>query len=272
MILTFTTDFGSRDAYVGAMKGAALKHAPSATLVDITHDIRPQDVLSGAINILIAAQSFPPDTVHTVVVDPEVGSSRSGLIVRAWQQWFVAPDSGVLHFLLRESDAEIYQINHARAEVETTTFDGRDWFAPTAARLAAGSKIEELAQPIGLDDVAQLNIQAPAFEKYRWVGSVLHSDRFGNLISDLPAPPQDARPTARVFAGQHPFGPVRNAYAEVEPNKPVATIGSLNTVEAGLRDGHAQSHYRVRRGQTFEILFPEPVEPPTYPAWKPHHA
>lgn len=267
-IVTLTTDYGRQDGYVGALKGAILSSAPTVHIVDISHDIPPHDRLAGAVCVLQSARSFPLGCVHLVVVDPEVGSGRAGLIVSAWQQWFVAPDSGVLHFALTASEKNVYKINALEArKSQTTTFDGRDWFGPVAARLAAGESVSALAEPT--DDYATLKLPPPVFEDYRWVGHALHIDRFGNIVSNLPSPPAEAHAKARVFVGDRPIGPIRKAYSEVDPGKPVATIGALETVEAGIHAGSGQMQWQTRRGQKFEILFPDRIPTPAYPPWEP---
>lgn len=270
MILTLTTDFGLSDGYVGAVRGAIVAHASGdIRLLDNTHQIPPQDVLAGACAVLQIARTFPDDTVHLCIVDPGVGSTRAGLVVRAWEQWFVAPDSGILHFILDLPDARVWRLHEPEATAtEATTFAGRDWFARAAARLATGSPVDAIADAYTIDECARLNIPQPVFHEHRWVGQVLHTDRYGNIISTLPPPPAEARDTARVFVGEYLFGPIRAAYSEVGHNKPVATIGSLDTVEAALNGAAAARRFGVRRGQTFEILFPEPVAPPQWPPWQ----
>lgn len=266
-LVTLTTDYGGRDGFVGALKGVLLSVDPRLPIVDLVHEIPPHDALAGAVALLVASRTFPAGTVHLVVVDPDVGTSRAGLAVAAWDQWFVGPDSGVLHFALKHPGARVFALDPSRRRPSpggTTTFDGRDWFAPAAAHLAAGGDIAAIAAPT--DDVALLQIPAPLYEPFRWQGHVLHVDGFGNLVTDLPAPAGAARSTARVFLGEEPVGGIRRAYADVLEGHAVATIGALGTLEIGLCRGRAVDRFRVRRGARVEVLFPNEQPTPT-PPW-----
>lgn len=263
--ISLITDYGQRDGYVGALKGVLRAAAPNAVVVDITHQIPPQDVLAGAVAVLTACRDFPADSIHVVVVDPEVGSDRPGLLLRAWGQWFVAPDSGVLHFALAAADAEVRRLNPNLRQPRSagTTFDGRDWFAPAAAALANGASIDDLGTPT--DDWLELDLPQPTFEPYRWVGHVLHIDHFGNCISDLPAPATNIRGTTRSFLGADPIGPIRTAFSAVAEGGAVATIGALGTVEIAVNGGSAAARFGARRGDRVELLFPSPQPTPALP-------
>ena len=266
-LVTLTTDYGGRDGFTGALKGVLLSAAPDLRIVDLVHELTPHDALAGAVAVLTACRTFPPGTVHLVVVDPDVGTSRAGLVVEAWNQWFVGPDSGVLHFALRHPRARVFALDPSLrrpAPGGTTTFDGRDWFAPAAAHLAAGGEISAIAAPT--DDVALLQIPAPSHEPFRWLGHILHVDGFGNLVSNLPARSGAARSTARVFLGEEPIGGIRTAYADVIEGHAVATIGALGTIEIGLCRGRAVDRFGVRRGARIEVLFPNEQAVPT-PPW-----
>src|SRR4051794_16380619 len=158
-IVTFTTDFGFRDGYAGAMKGVVLSLAPGATLVDVTHGVPPQDVAAGAVALSQAAALFPPGTVHVAVVDPGVGSARADLLVESGGCFFVGPDNGVLSLAARRP-RRIRRIEAAasRREPVSPTFHGRDVFAPTAGLLAAGARPDdagpEIEDPEGMIDLA----------------------------------------------------------------------------------------------------------------------
>jgi len=262
--VTLLTDYGERDGYPGAMKGAVLSECPDAHLTDLTHTIAPQDTLAGAVAVWTATLPFPPGTVHLVVIDPDVGTERAGLIVQWAQQTYVAPDSGVLHFVLRQPDAKTWHIDpKLRRAGAGTTFDGRDWFGPVAGKLAAGAHPEELGRPAEAE--FSLSLPDPRFDTHRWVGHVLHVDRFGNIISDLPAPAAELQRHARVFVKEQPIGPIRNAFASVGAGSAVATIGALGTVEVGINCGDACRRFAVQRGDSFELLFAAPTEPPQMP-------
>ena len=150
-IVTLTTDFGFRDGYAGAMKGVVLSLAPSATVVDITHGVPPQDVVAGAVALAQAAPLFPAGTIHVAVVDPGVGGARADLLVEAGEHFFVGPDNGVLSLAAR-AGRRIYRIEAPafRREPVSPTFHGRDIFAPTAGRLAAGALATEAGPLVGM--------------------------------------------------------------------------------------------------------------------------
>src|SRR5437867_1946111 len=151
-VIALLTDFGTRDHYAGTMKGVALAICPDATLVDITHDLPPHDVLTGALELAACYRYFPPGTIFLVVVDPGVGSTRRGLAVEAGDYRFVAPDNGVLSAVLEEVPAkrivELTERRYARATV-SRTFEGRDRFAPAAAWLARGIELPALGRSAG---------------------------------------------------------------------------------------------------------------------------
>ncbi len=185
-IVTFTTDFGFSDGYVGAMKGVVLSLAPDATLVDITHGIAAQDVVGGAIALAQAAPLFPRGTIHVAVVDPGVGGARADVVVAAGGSFFVGPDNGVLSLAAPEP-RQIYRIDAAafRREPVSPTFHGRDVFAPTAGRLAAGAP----PSAAGPSLPALVELDPPLVRRVgdRVEGTVTHVDRFGNLLTSLSA-------------------------------------------------------------------------------------
>src|SRR5918999_520277 len=150
--IAFLTDFGTRDHYVGAMKGAALSICPDATLVDISHDIAPHDILGGAVALAAAFKYFPPGTIFVAVVDPGVGSARRGIAATAADYRFVAPDNGLLtmafHDTAPEIVVELTNPEYARPEI-SRTFEGRDRFAPAAAWLACGSGLGAVGAGFG---------------------------------------------------------------------------------------------------------------------------
>src|SRR5215472_191729 len=180
-IIALLTDFGTRDHYAGTMKGVALGICPDATLVDITHDVPPHDVLAGALELAASYKYFPPGTIFLVVVDPGVGSARRGIAVQTDDYRFVAPDNGVLTAVLAEHAAkravELTERRYTRP-TGSRTFEGRDRFAPAAAWLAKGIELTALGRPAG--ELQRLDIPQPTIEGDRLAGVVLRVDRFGN--------------------------------------------------------------------------------------------
>ena len=186
-VIALLTDFGTADHYVGAMKGVMLGICPGATFVDITHEIPPQDVLGGALQLGACWQYFPAGTVFLAVVDPGVGSARRAIAVEADGRRFVAPDNGLLTMVLRapEGGQAHFEISNPRyaAPLVSRTFEGRDRFAPAAAWLAAGVELAALGAP--LSDWVRLDIPEPRDLGDRLEGEVLAVDRFGNLITNI---------------------------------------------------------------------------------------
>src|SRR5881628_400550 len=173
-VIALLTDFGTRDHYAGTMKGVALGICPDLTLVDITHDLPPHDVLGGALELAACYRYFPAGTIFLVVVDPGVGSARRGIAAESGDYKFVAPDNGVLTAVLDEHApkkvVELSERRYARPTV-SRTFEGRDRFAPAAAWLAKGIELAALGRPAG--GVHRLQIPEPAIEADKIIGEVL---------------------------------------------------------------------------------------------------
>lgn len=186
-IVTLTTDFGTRDAYVAAMKGAILGIARSVQLVDVTHEVAPHDVAEGAYALEAAAPYFPPGTVHVGVVDPGVGTARRGLAVVARGQVFVGPDNGLFTPFLGGDDWTAFELAapEYRLRAVSRTFHGRDVFAPAAAHVAAGVDPARLGPRV--TDPVRLPWPAPRRTGAGVAGVVVHVDRFGNLVTSIPA-------------------------------------------------------------------------------------
>jgi S-adenosylmethionine hydrolase len=240
-IITLTTDFGTADGYVGAMKGVIARIAGShlaPVVVDLAHDIPPGDVAHAAWVVATATTEFPHGSIHVVVVDPGVGGARREVIVRARGRWYVGPDNGVFAYVA-ERTSEVYAIENERfrAEHVSRTFHGRDVFAPTAAAIASGE------DPSTAGPWVKLSGRLPWGPRERDVGRIVHIDRFGNLISDLPE--AEAGP-AIAAAGQ--VLPLVGTYEDVAPGQLLAYIGSAGTVEIAVRDGRADRQLAIARG------------------------
>jgi S-adenosylmethionine hydrolase len=246
--VTFTTDFGFSDGYVGAMKGVVLSMAPEARLVDITHGIAPQDVAGGAIALAQAASLFPRGTIHIAVVDPGVGGARADVVVDSAGSFFIGPDNGVLT-LAAPTPRQVFRIDAAafRREPVSPTFHGRDVFAPTAGRLAAGLPIASAGPR--LDALVELDQPLVRRVGDRVEGAVTHVDAFGNLLTSVGADlvPADAQVEVNGRAGT--FRPtLGKTFADVAPGSLVAYIGSSGRLEIGLRDGSAAEMTGAARG------------------------
>jgi S-adenosylmethionine hydrolase len=253
MIVTLLTDFGTSDYFVAAMKGVILSLEPRATLVDVTHEIPPQDVRAGAFTLLAVYRDFPPGTVHLAVVDPGVGSERRPVVVSAGGRSFVGPDNGLFgHVYEAEPGARVYHLTEERffrAPV-SATFHGRDVFAPVAGALASGVAPAELGEEISdyvrLDPLRPTRLEGGALR-----GVVLHVDRFGNCITSLTREdlPEEG-PGIRLEVNGREVRAVRRFYAEAEPGQVFAIWGSAGFLELSANRDSAARLLGVRAGDT----------------------
>jgi S-adenosylmethionine hydrolase len=223
--------------------GAILSDCPSASIVDLTHAVAPQDVFGGAFLLWTAVSAFPAGSVHVAVVDPGVGSSRRAIALQSRRgDALVGPDNGVLWPDLERLGGLARAISLPTPARATTTFHGRDIFAPAAARLACGEPLETLGQPI--HDPLQFVFPSPEGT----TGEVLHVDIYGNLVTNLPA-----EQLAPIRIGSHVARPV-SFYAEVAPGELLSIVGSAGLVEISVRDGNAAALTRARRGTPLALV------------------
>lgn len=257
-IITLTTDFGLADGYVGTMKGVILGIDPTAAIVDISHDIAPQDVREAAYILYAAYPYFPQGTIHVVVVDPGVGSERRAIALRTSQATFVAPDNGVLSYVVagEKKVEEIVDLTNPGYHLSpvSCTFHGRDIFAPAAAHLARGIPLTELGQP--LTEIVAFSLPRPQLRPDGTiVGQVIHVDRFGNLITSIMskdlAGHSPLRESVVKIKGQSIRGIV-NTYAEVTPGKLLTLIGSEDHLEISASGGSASRTLEAKVGD--EVL------------------
>jgi len=257
-IIALLTDFGTIDHYAGTMKGAALTICPDATLVDISHDVPPHDILAGALELQASFRFFPPGTVFLVVVDPGVGSTRRGIAAEAGDYRFVAPDNGVLSGVFEEVAPKrvvsLTERRYARPTI-SRTFEGRDRFAPAAAWLAKGAEMAALGSPVR--DYVRIEIPHATQDGDRIVGQVLRVDRFGNLVTNIPRPLVD-RLTAGgpidILAQGHAIGALVETYAGAAPGAPCALFGSSECLEIALNGGDAAAHLGLAAGAVVEVV------------------
>lgn len=255
-IVTFTTDFGWADGYVGAMKGVVLARSRGCTLVDICHEVPAHDVAAGAFALAQAAPYFPPGTIHVAVVDPGVGGARADVIVVAKNHIFVGPDNGLISLAAPKPDA-VFAIEAPsfRRPTVSPTFHGRDVLAATAGLLAAGALPEEAGRLLpGLTPLPGSAPPPPGPS-----GKILHVDRYGNLITSLGAsdlPRGRSEVTLRLGEGPEAQSlrvPVKRIYADVEPGAPLLYVGSSGMLELAVRDGSAAACFNLLRGSHVNI-------------------
>jgi len=246
-IVALLTDFGNRDHYAGAVKGAVLAACPDAAVVDVTHEIPPHDVAEAAWTLLAAVGSFPAGSVFLAVVDPDVGSARRAVAADAGGYRFVGPDNGVLGLVLAQhAGARVHEITNRalfRHEV-SETFHGRDVFAPVAGRLAAGAPLDEVGPPIS--DPVRRELPLPRQLEDAWEAEVVHVDRFGNLTTSFARADVDAilagvggDTTDVVALVGGVVMPLVRTYAEVTEGEPCALIGSSGRLEVAVSRGDA---------------------------------
>ncbi|MBI5395242.1 MAG: SAM-dependent chlorinase/fluorinase [Verrucomicrobia bacterium] len=254
-LITFTTDFGTRDWFVAAMKGVIAGIAPDARVVDVTHEVAGQDILAGAFVLAQCFQNFPRGTIHVAIVDPGVGSPRRAIAVKTADYIFLSPDNGVLTLAVAAvSDRrplEIRAIENERLfnRPVSRTVHGRDIFAPVAAHLAAGVEFEEVGPVI--KSIAKLETAEPKVTKMGIEGRVMFVDRFGNLITNIEARHLEQLPAGEPKSfriGRHVIRKFGRFYAEVPLGKAIALIGSSNRVELCVYLGSAQEKYGTRVG------------------------
>jgi S-adenosylmethionine hydrolase len=233
-IITLLTDYGTTDSYVGEVKGVLLSLAPGATLVDLTHEIAPGDVVAGAYVLGRAWNHFPPGTVHLAVVDAGAASTRAALAFRTRGHHFVGPDSGLFTVLLR--GAEIEAVALPTPVAAAPTFLGRDLFAPAAAALARGEALLSLGERYA--GIPRRNSGTlPHYQGKLVIGEVIYVDRFGNLVTNLT--PEFVPPYAVLEAESLAIGPLRTTFGDVPPGSLIAYVGSGGQVEIAVRDGSA---------------------------------
>ena len=270
--ITLTTDFGASDSYVGAMKGVALSIAPDVTIVDVSHHIRPQDIAHAAFVLGSVYRSFTPDTIHVAVVDPGVGTARKAVLLVTPEGRFLAPDNGLLAYVLADQAApsplgqggrfmepiavavpegcsaiSLTRPRYWRQPV-SDTFHGRDIFAPAAAHLARGVPPEDLGEPV--EQVRCLSIPSPESRGATIEGRIIFVDHFGNLVSNI-------RPSAlpagdiRVSVGGALITGLSKTFSEGEGLR--AIIGSHGYLEFGEKNGSAASRLGAGVGSTVTV-------------------
>jgi hypothetical protein len=244
-IVTLTTDFGTRDFYVAAMKAALMRHAPpDVRMIDVTHEVPRHDVLCGAIMLERAVDGFLPGTVHLAVVDPGVGTVRRILVVQMKGQTVVCPDNGLITWAWRQlGPSNAFELTW-RPQSSSSTFHGRDIMAPAAGMLAAGAPVEAIAQPI--NDPILLDI-APA-PPGSTTARIIHVDAFGNATTNMDHATLRAMGDRTLRVAGRDLGPWRRTYQDVAPGEPLALIGSSGLLEIAVRDGSAEELLNLRPG------------------------
>jgi S-adenosyl-L-methionine hydrolase (adenosine-forming) len=259
-IVALMTDFGLRDHYVAAMRGVILQIDPKITLVDVCHEIDPQDLYQGAFVLRQVLPYFPAETVFVAVVDPGVGSARRILAGRYSNRVVLAPDNGLLTLVHRDAELQELRVVENRryfAAALSNTFHGRDIFAPVAAHLARGVALREVGPPA--HSLQLLDLPHPTHNPDGTVsGQVMVVDHFGNLITniselDISAARAPHRGQFEVYLGERRIGPLRSAYTDAPPREPLALIGSAQLLEIAVNGGHAAQLLDARVGSPVSL-------------------
>ena len=275
-VITLLSDFGLSDSYVGSMKGVIYGICPEANVVDITHDVPPQDVLQGAFLLSTAWRFFPSGTVHVAVVDPGVGTERKPLLVRTGGHFFLAPDNGILSLVVPEENAEATPFQSYQAAVPpgveafaltnpaywlhpvSNTFHGRDVFAPVAANLLLGAVPADMGERV--EEMVRLAVPRPMWKDGFLTGYVLHLDRFGNVVTNIVMRDiEEMSGGIEIEVGNRKIARFSKNYGEASGL--TALIGSHGYLEAALPNGNAALELGVRVGDRVVVrgLSPSPV-------------
>ena len=247
-MITFLTDFGTSDSYVGEVKGVLASLAPGIPVVDISHSISPGNIRAGAHILGRTWHRYPGGTVHLVVVDPGVGGTRAAIAVQSGGHYFVGPDNGVLTSAFFNSAPVVVEL--PVPDGAAATFHGRDLFAPIAARLAHGERIESLGELLRRDPTHLVD-PVPWYQGKSVIGEVLYVDHFGNLVTNLT---EDLVPGYAVLEVEDfEIGPLRRTFGDVPTGELLAYIGSGNTVEIAVRDGSASRRLGIGVGGRIRV-------------------
>jgi S-adenosylmethionine hydrolase len=263
-IITLLTDFGIEDAYVGTIKGVILSVNPSAMIVDITHQIDPQDLIEAAYVIKSTYRYFPKGTVHVIVVDPGVGSDRAIVALEMMGHIFLAPDNGVLTLLMDEGRIDsITRVKNSHYFLEplSQTFHGRDIFAPVGAHISKGVDLKKLGSGLDRNDLVHLSIRKPSItDEGELVGTIVSVDRFGNCITniDLNCLEKFYKPGFEknlvIAIGECEIKGLSKNYDGVGLKQPLAIIGSLGYLEIALNCGRASRHFGAQKGDPIRVI------------------
>jgi len=237
-IITLTTDFGIDDHYVGSMKGVVLGINNEAVITDITHGIPKYDIFKAAYTLRGFYKYFPQGSIHVVVVDPGVGSERKPIIVQTQEGIFIGPDNGVFSFVLKESKSvNVFEITNSEFMLEdlSSTFHGRDIFAPVAAHLSLGVDIQDFGEV--LKNPISLEIRKPELKGDEIVGEVIYVDSFGNLVTNIPG--DLLKGYSKVQLGELIIDSVAGSYQDVARGNLLAIIGSSGLLEISINQGSA---------------------------------
>ncbi len=254
-LITLLSDFGISDEYVAVMKGAIAQINPTLRVVDITHQIPPQNIAAARFCLMNAIDYFPKGTVHVAVVDPGVGGKRRAVAVELAQGFLVAPDNGLLGGVLNQnsviSAVELTNPDYWLTSQPSITFHGRDIFAPVGAHLASGVSLQELGREINLDSLVKLDLAKCTYKNGTIMGCVQYIDRFGNLVTNIPGSYVEGNDWSLEIRGRKIKA--RQTYSDVKLGELIALIGSHGWVEVAVNSGNAALELGLKLGSEVQI-------------------
>jgi len=253
-LITLITDFGLEDVYVGVMKGVILGINPNCRIIDITHSISPHDIYGAMFAIQSSYKYFPSGTIHLIVVDPGVGTNRRVIVVKTEKYYFVCPDNGLISMIINEEGPhKIYEVTNKEIFLKkiSYTFQGRDIFAPVASYLSVGMHPEKMGREI--NDPVIIKLPKPSVKDDKIYGEVIHIDRFGNLITNIPETLFKPEKALKITIGKYLVDRFVRTYQEAPPDKLVALIGSTNTVEISKKEKNTAQELNLKKGEKVTI-------------------
>ncbi|MCL5991781.1 MAG: SAM-dependent chlorinase/fluorinase [Bacteroidetes bacterium] len=267
-LIVLLSDFGESDIYSGVVKGVISSICSNAHIIDLTHNILPQNIKQAAFLLKNTLQYFAPGTIFVCIVDPGVGSERKSIILKTSDKYFIAPDNGLLSYIISDDEYEIYELSNSELFLKniSCTFHGRDVFAPVAAKLANGVDIKKSGNQIKLKDI--VTIPPPLFQKeaiHTWLGEVIYYDSFGNIITSLEAKEIDAAfdniqddkiitEGWRFEIANHIIKGLKKTYSCAKAGELLAYIGSFGYIEFGIRNGNAAQTLNIKSGDKIRAI------------------
>lgn len=259
-IITLTTDFGTRNGFVGTMKGVIHGIASNTQIVDISHTIAPQDIREGAFTLWRAVPFFPKGTIHVYVVDPGVGTKRRALAARLGDYYFVGPDNGLLTPLIEDAERnkqsiEFVQLDNPKFWLPkiSRTFHGRDIFSPVGAYLANGISLSVLGTPF--NDPVRMELTRPERTDSGWISHITVIDIFGNLTTDLPASALQGRTDVLFRLRGAEVNDINESYGHKKPDDLIAVVDSEDYIEIAVVNGNAAQELGAKVGDVVEVIY-----------------
>lgn len=255
-LITLLSDFGISDEYVAVMKGAIAQVDPMLRVIDITHQIPPQNIAAARFCLMNATPYFPVGSVHIAVVDPGVGGKRRAVAVELAQGFLVAPDNGLLDGVLSKnsviSAVELTNPDYWLTSQPSTTFHGRDIFAPVGAHLANGVSLQKLGQEINPESLVKLDLPECSQKDDSIMGCIQYIDHFGNLVTNIPQSYVGGKNWSVEIKGRKIK--LRDTYSDVKIGEVIALVGSHGWVEISVNSGNAKLKLNVELGSEVQII------------------